>query len=91
MHLLGFRFAPRIRDLAETKLYIPGSPDDYPAVAPMIGGTYRENLIRSHWDEIVRLATPNGYLAHMIYRAQHHKGCACWQGGRQILHRKDAR
>ncbi|MBP0633660.1 Tn3 family transposase [Cupriavidus sp. AcVe19-1a] len=57
MHLLGFRFAPRIRDLAETKLYIPGSPDDYPAVAPMIGGTYRENLIRSHWDEILRLAT----------------------------------
>ncbi|QCO98391.1 hypothetical protein FCN77_12685 [Arthrobacter sp. 24S4-2] len=28
-HLLGFRFAPRIRDLGETKLYIPkgmGSP-----------------------------------------------------------------
>jgi hypothetical protein len=23
MHLLGFRFAPRIRDLSETKLYIP--------------------------------------------------------------------
>ena len=23
MHLLGFRFAPRIRDLADTKLYLP--------------------------------------------------------------------
>ncbi|MER2571958.1 Tn3 family transposase, partial [Escherichia coli] len=23
MHLLGFRFAPRIRDLGETKLYVP--------------------------------------------------------------------
>ena len=23
MHLLGFRFAPRIRDLGDTKLYIP--------------------------------------------------------------------
>ncbi|WP_020201300.1 Tn3 family transposase [Cupriavidus sp. WS] len=57
MHLLGFRFAPRIRDLADTKLYIPGSPDDYPALAPMIGSAYKEKLIRSHWDEILRLAT----------------------------------
>jgi TnpA family transposase len=57
MHLLGFRFAPRIRDLADTKLYISGSPDDYPALAPMIGSAYKEKLIRSHWDEILRLAT----------------------------------
>lgn len=25
MHMLGFRFAPRIRDLGDTKLYIPGA------------------------------------------------------------------
>ncbi|MCY1212551.1 Tn3 transposase DDE domain protein [compost metagenome] len=57
MHLLGFRFSPRIRDLADTKLYIPGHPDDYPALAPMIGSAYKEKLIRSHWDEVLRLAT----------------------------------
>ncbi|MFJ4292899.1 Tn3 family transposase [Cupriavidus sp. NPDC089707] len=57
MNLLGFRFAPRIRDLADTKLYIPGTPDDYPTLAPMIGSAYKERLIRSHWDEILRLAT----------------------------------
>ncbi|CAG2150243.1 Tn3 family transposase ISAcsp1 [Cupriavidus campinensis] len=57
MHLLGFRFSPRIRDLADSRLYIPGNPDDYPALAPMIGGAYKERLIRTHWDEVLRLAT----------------------------------
>ncbi|MEN1529253.1 Tn3 family transposase, partial [Pseudomonas aeruginosa] len=28
MHLLGFRFAPRIRDLGETKLYVPNHIQD---------------------------------------------------------------
>ena len=38
MHLLGFRFAPRIRDLADTKLYVPKSERSMPALAPLIGG-----------------------------------------------------
>src|SRR5260364_193920 len=44
MHLLGFRFAPRIRDLGDTK--------------PLISND-RLNIkaIRAHWDEILRLAT----------------------------------
>ena len=29
MHLLGFRFAPRIRDLSDTKLYLPNSKIKY--------------------------------------------------------------
>ncbi len=43
MHFLGFRFAPRIRDLGDT---------------PMISSD-RLNIkaIRAHWDEILRLAT----------------------------------
>lgn len=56
MHLLGFRFAPRIRDLGDTKLYVSGKPGDYPALAAMIGGTINEKHIREHWDEILRLA-----------------------------------
>ena len=34
-HLLGFRFAPRIRDLADKRLYVPGSDREYAALAPL--------------------------------------------------------
>ncbi|UMX71211.1 Tn3 family transposase [Klebsiella pneumoniae] len=37
MHLLGFRFAPRIRDLGETKLYVPQGVQAYPTLRPLIG------------------------------------------------------
>lgn len=57
MHLLGFRFAPRIRDLGETKLYIPKGNIAYDALKPMIGGPLDIKQIRLHWDEILRLAT----------------------------------
>ena len=56
MHLLGFRFAPRIRDLSDTKLYLPNSKIKYRALAPMIGGTINLRAIRTHWNEILRLA-----------------------------------
>jgi TnpA family transposase len=57
MHLLGFRFAPRIRDLGETRLYIPKGKTSYDALKPMIGGALNIKQIRDHWDEIMRLAT----------------------------------
>ena len=56
MHLLGFRFAPRIRDLKDTKLYVPKNEQDYPALNTMIGGTLNIKHVRAHWDEILRLA-----------------------------------
>ncbi len=58
MHLLGYRFAPRIRDLGDTKLFIPKGDADYAAIKPMISSD-RLNIkaIRVHWDEILRLAT----------------------------------
>lgn len=58
MHFLGFRFAPRIRDLGDTKLFIPKGDTAYGALKPMISGD-RLNIkqIRAHWDEILRLAT----------------------------------
>src|SRR5512135_325109 len=55
-HLLGFRFAPRIRDLADKRLFVPGKPGDYPALSALIGGTINAKSIRTHWDEILRLA-----------------------------------
>jgi len=36
MHLLGFRFASRIRDLGDTKLFIPKGEASYDALKPMI-------------------------------------------------------
>jgi TnpA family transposase len=57
MHLLGFKFAPRIRDLGDTKLFIPKSEAVYNALKPMIGGTVNIKQIKAHWDEILRLAT----------------------------------
>lgn len=57
MHLLGFRFAPRIRDLSDKRLFVPGKQSDYPTLYPLIGGTINVKTILTHWDEIVRLAT----------------------------------
>jgi len=57
MHLLGFRFAPRIRDLGDTKLYIQKDDVAYEALKPMIGGALNIKHVRAHWDEILRLAT----------------------------------
>ncbi len=57
MHLLGFRFAPRIRDLADTKLYVPRGEQTMPALAALIGGHLNLKSIRVHWNKILRLAT----------------------------------
>jgi len=57
MHLLGFRFAPRIRDLGDTKLYTPKGDATYAALKPMLGGTLNIKHVRAHWDDILRLAT----------------------------------
>jgi TnpA family transposase len=58
MHLLGFRFAPRIRDLGDTKLFIQKGDIVYDALKPMMSSD-RLNIkaIRAHWDDILRLAT----------------------------------
>lgn len=57
MHLLGFRFAPRIRDLANTRLYAVEKPSSYATLAPLIGGAVNTKQIAAHWNEILRLAT----------------------------------
>ncbi len=56
MHLLGFRFAPRLRDLADKRLYIHGDAKQYPTLTGMIGGSVNVKHIRAHWDDILRLA-----------------------------------
>ena len=55
-HLLGFRFAPRIRDLADRRLYVVDRRAAYAALTPMIGGTVVFGAVGQNWDEILRLA-----------------------------------
>jgi len=54
-HLLGFLFAPRIRNLAERRLYAFGAPETWPSLAPFIAGHPDEKLIVAHWDDVLRL------------------------------------
>ena len=56
-HVLGFRFAPRIPNLAERRLYAFGPASIWPALQPFIAGTVDVKLIAAHWDEVLRLAT----------------------------------
>jgi len=56
-HLLGFRFAPRIPNLHDRRLYTFGAAAQWPALEPFIAGRIDEALIRAHWDDILRLAT----------------------------------
>ena len=55
-HLLGFRFAPRIRDLADRRLYVADGRAIFAALTPMIGGTVDFRVIGENWDETLRLA-----------------------------------
>lgn len=57
MQLLGFKFAPRIRDLNDKKLFIPEASTSYSALSEHIGGTINSKKIIQNWDEILRLAT----------------------------------
>lgn len=58
MHLLGFAFAPRIRDLQDKRLFIHGKPELYPGLQSIISTTSL-NLkdIETHWSEVLRLAS----------------------------------
>ena len=57
MPLLSYRFAPRIRDLSETRLYVPPGSPAYEALQPLVGGTLNVRHILSHWEDILRLVT----------------------------------
>lgn len=54
-HLLGYRFCPRIRDLADKRLYIFEKAQSYPALQPIIGGILSTSRMREEWEEVLRL------------------------------------
>ena len=55
-HLLGFRFAPRIRDLADKRLYVPSKSGPWSTLGPLIGASLNTKLIERQFQEVIRLA-----------------------------------
>jgi TnpA family transposase len=55
-HLFGFRFAPRIRDLKDRRLYVFPNMVQPTRLQPIIAGTINVDHVRAHWEELLRLA-----------------------------------
>jgi TnpA family transposase len=55
--LLCFRYAPRIRDLADKRLHPFEKASSYHVLEPLIGQRINVAQIESQWDELLRLAT----------------------------------
>jgi TnpA family transposase len=54
---LGYRFAPRIKDLKDRKLYTVEKSATWPLLAPLIGDTVDTVAILGQWTELMRLKT----------------------------------
>jgi TnpA family transposase len=54
--LLGFRFAPRLRDLKDRRLYAFRGQKVPDVFTNMLGGTVDADYLRTHWDDALRLA-----------------------------------
>ena len=53
---LGLRFSPRIRDVADQRLYGFAGMNDYGFGGSLLKGKIDEKLILRHWDDIMRVA-----------------------------------
>lgn len=62
MSIMGFRFAPRLRNLPDLKLY-SFDRNKYPSLKNLITGTINKELIRENYDTIMR-------LSHSIYEGK---------------------
>ena len=54
-HLLGFRFAPRIRDISELTLYSFNKPSKYSKIEKIIKGKINLKIIKENYDDVLRL------------------------------------
>ncbi|MBP1931914.1 TnpA family transposase [Ammoniphilus resinae] len=55
-HLLGFRFAPRLRELADSKLYVFDKAKEFPNIEKLFRGKINSKVIRENYDDVLRLA-----------------------------------
>ena len=53
--MLGFRFCPRLRDFPDRRLASIAALASYPTIASLLGKRIRVDVIREHWDEVLRL------------------------------------
>jgi TnpA family transposase len=54
--LLGLQFAPRLRDIADQKLYRVDKSIHYQNIGPLVRGTIDPERILKHWDDLLRVA-----------------------------------
>jgi TnpA family transposase len=54
-HILGFRFAPRLRDLSDSKLYILDKTDKFINIKEIFKGKINAKIIKEHYDDVLRL------------------------------------
>ncbi|MFP9075672.1 Tn3 family transposase, partial [Enterococcus faecalis] len=54
--LLGYRFSPRLADLGGARLWRIDRHADYGALDGATTGVIRLDLIREHWQDLIRLA-----------------------------------
>jgi TnpA family transposase len=54
--LLGYQFAPRIRDLGDQTLYRIGGVENPQQVASLLKGKLRQELFLNRWDDLLRVA-----------------------------------
>src|SRR3546814_14073245 len=55
-HLLGFRFVPRMRDLADRRLGTIVSGANYKGIECLFGQAIKVGTIEAEWDDLVRMA-----------------------------------
>lgn len=55
-HLLGFKFAPRIRDLSDSKLATIEKASEYPKLETILRGQINTKIIKENYDDVLRLA-----------------------------------
>nr|WP_280922910.1 Tn3 family transposase [Rubellimicrobium aerolatum] len=54
--MLGFRFAPRVPNLAARRLHLFEGPEPGPDIAPLLAAPIDERLVTDHWTDVLRLA-----------------------------------
>jgi TnpA family transposase len=55
-HLLGFKFAPRIRDLSDSKLFTIDKANEYPKLEAILRGQINTKVIKENYEDVLRLA-----------------------------------
>lgn len=56
-HLLGFRFAPRMRDIGDMRLFTIGESGKWPTLEPLFGERIKTHEIEAQWEDILRLSS----------------------------------